>query len=517
MSTGSRPHLYPILLAISPALALLATNIGQVRLDAVVRPLVASVLVAVLLYGFLWAVLRDTNRAALLTTVLLLLFFSYGHAYELLKGSTFLGLNIGRHRMIFPIWVILVVAGVWAIARQKVSDAIPYGLSLVFSIMIVIAVVEIASFEIRSYFAQRQQALNQTDLAKGNQALVASGSRPDIYYIILDGYARHDLMLNTYGFDNSEFLSDLTARGFAIAECSLSNYNHTDLSLASSLNFEYLDQLYSPVTEDASDKTWLPPFISNSRVRGILEELGYELTAFQTGYPVTEITDADTYLAPTSFSRSLISGVTGFEALFLRSTAVSFFVDSLGAFRTAGAPLLDGGEDRHRNRVLFTLDSLERIASARGPKFVFAHIISPHEPFVLGPRGEFVPSPPKINDEYSEEHFRAYADQAMYLSSRIIDVIDVLLSTPGTPPVIIVQSDHGPDLGSRAENFMILNAYFYPGAHEDVYSTITPVNTFRLVLNSVFGTDYRLKEDESYYTTKNEPLAIEAVRPGCGN
>ena len=156
MSSGSRPHLYPILFALFPALALLATNIGQVRLDAVVRPLVASFIVAVLLYGFLWAVLRDTNRAALLTTVLLLLFFSYGHVYELLKGGTFLGLSIGRHRVLFPIWVILVIAGIWAIARQKVPEAFPSGLSLVFSIVIVIALVDIGSFEVRSYFAQRQ-------------------------------------------------------------------------------------------------------------------------------------------------------------------------------------------------------------------------------------------------------------------------------------------------------------------------------------------------------------------------
>ena len=518
MSYGSRPHLYPILFALFPALALLATNIGQVRLDAVVRPLVVSFVVAVLLYGFLWAVLRDRNRAALLTTVMLLLFFSYGHVYELLKGSTFLGLSIGRHRVLFPIWVILVIAGTWAIARQKVPEAFTSGLSLVFSIVIVIALVEIASFEVRSYLAQRQQALNKSDLAQGTQALVASGSPPDIYYIILDGYARHDVMLNTYGFDNSEFLSDLTTRGFAIAQCSLSNYNHTDLSLASSLNFEYVDQLYSPLTADPSDRTWLPPFIRNSRLRSILEELGYEVTAFQTGYPVTEITDADTYLAPASFSRSLLSGITGFESLFLRSTAASFLVDTLGALWTAGAPLLDGGEDWRRNHVLFTLNSLERIASARGPKFVFAHIVSPHEPFVLGPLGEFVSSPPLVNNEYSEEHFRAYAAQAMYLSSRIIDVIDVLLSTTGTPPVIILQADHRPDFGgSRAESYKILNAYFYPDAHEQVYSTITPVNTFRLVLNSLFGTDYQLKEDESYSLAKDDFFAIGATASNCGN
>jgi hypothetical protein len=66
---------------------------------------------------------------------------------------------------------------------------------------------------------------------------------PDIYYIILDGYARSDILRDIYDYDNSDFIDELSSRGFYIAAESRSNYTQTDLSLVSSLNFEYLDYL----------------------------------------------------------------------------------------------------------------------------------------------------------------------------------------------------------------------------------------------------------------------------------
>ena len=70
-----------------------------------------------------------------------------------------------------------------------------------------------------------------------------SGGRPDIYYLILDGYARSDVMNDLFHFDNSPFLDRLELMGFFVAHGSTANYCQTPLSLSSSLNFEYLDDL----------------------------------------------------------------------------------------------------------------------------------------------------------------------------------------------------------------------------------------------------------------------------------
>ena len=60
----------------------------------------------------------------------------------------------------------------------------------------------------------------------------------DVYYIILDAYGRSDILSNTLGYDNSDFLSKLEGMGFYVAECAQSNYAKTDLSLSSSLNID---------------------------------------------------------------------------------------------------------------------------------------------------------------------------------------------------------------------------------------------------------------------------------------
>jgi len=50
------------------------------------------------------------------------------------------------------------------------------------------------------------------------------------------------------------------------------------------------------------------------------------------------------------------------------------------------------------------------------------------------------------------------------------------------------------------ERISILNAYYLPdGGEKHLYKSITPVNTFRLVLNHYFGSDYEMLKDVSYW------------------
>jgi len=79
----------------------------------------------------------------------------------------------------------------------------------------------------------------------GSSSAVVStqASTPDICYIILDGYGRADMLQSVYGFDNSEFINALEQRGLVVENGSQSYYPRTILSLASSLNMQYLDTM----------------------------------------------------------------------------------------------------------------------------------------------------------------------------------------------------------------------------------------------------------------------------------
>ena len=80
------------------------------------------------------------------------------------------------------------------------------------------------------------------------------------------------------------------------------------------------------------------------------------------------------------------------------------------------------------------------------------------------------------------------------------NVVSEILAKAKTPPIIILQGDHGfravPGTNMTTEAMTILNAYHLPGAQPGwVYEGITPVNSFRMIFNRYFGTHYSYLPD----------------------
>ena len=76
---------YFIPFAAYPVLALLSYNISQVRYTAGIRPLIISVAAAALLFLLFRLVYRDWHRAAFATAAFTVLFYTYGHVFDLLQ------------------------------------------------------------------------------------------------------------------------------------------------------------------------------------------------------------------------------------------------------------------------------------------------------------------------------------------------------------------------------------------------------------------------------------------------
>ena len=94
------------------------------------------------------------------------------------------------------------------------------------------------------------------DAEKGMLA-VDIESPPSIYFIILDGYGRGDVLRQIYGCSNSDFLDDLRELSFSVAQRSSSNYSQTLPSIAATLNFAYLDSLIEPISASVADQRGL--------------------------------------------------------------------------------------------------------------------------------------------------------------------------------------------------------------------------------------------------------------------
>ena len=72
--------------------------------------------------------------------------------------------------------------------------------------------------------------------------------------------------------------------------------------------------------------------------------------------------------------------------------------------------------------------------------------------------------------------------------------------------MIILQGDHGALQQHIPEKRIfgrmgILNAYYFPGKqNQGLYETISPVNSFRLLFNLYFGTEYPILKDEGWFS-----------------
>jgi hypothetical protein len=175
-------------------------------------------------------------------------------------------------------------------------------------------------------------------------------------------------------------------------------------------------------------------------------------------------------------------------------------------------------KDLRRLRVFSLLENIKRLPQRDGKLFVFAHLVVPHLPYTFGPNGE-VPAFQGKNATH-EEIGAAYVDQVRFVNKEVLDVIDTLIQNSEVPPVIIVQGDHGPlpDLTEEpSQRLPILNAYYLPGIPTDkiLYPSISPVNSFRVVLNSYFGQDLPLLQDQSYFGPEDDRNANQLVPDTC--
>jgi hypothetical protein len=173
--------------------------------------------------------------------------------------------------------------------------------------------------------------------------------------------------------------------------------------------------------------------------------------------------------------------------------------------------------------VRYLLNTIPEAADIPGPKFVFAHIVIPHPPFIFGPDGEEVSHDFRFNfmdgDAYpgTREMYRTgYRDQLAYLNGRLEDLVLSILADSVQPPIIILQGDHGPGMGldyesaestNMEERLGIFNVYLLPDFPADKFSPdITPVNSFRLIFHHYLGADLPLLPNHSYYSTWSQPF-----------
>lgn len=494
------------LFAIFPILSLLAKNTGQIDNADSHRSFVLSAIISAIMLLITQRILRNLQKAGALVTVLNLLFFSYGHVYTSVEDAAIAGILLGRHRVLAVLWLVLLVVSFLWIVKRKDLQSLTSGLNFITLFLLILPSYTVTSF----WYSNLNTHVTKLSENPSVANLETSVDSPDVYFLVLDQYARSDILAEYFKYNNSAFLNGLEELGFYVASCSHSNYPYTTASLAATLNFNYVPELGEDFKP--GNKSYLPmqQAIKNNRVQAAFRQLGYQIIAFETGYNFTELEDADVFYKLSSKKSN------GFEALLLRSSALLVPAD----FGLLDQYVLTDNA-RKRERVLFVLDQLEDIPSLPGKKFVFVHLVMPHPPFVFGPNGEDWEIPPYYeNGEagWKKDDFRkGYHNQAVFISSKILNVIRKIIANSHQTPVIIIQGDHGPTTIPNEKRLSILNAYLFPDAMPDLYPTLTPVNNFRLVFNTFFNGSLPVLPDKSYRVDINRPHVFNERKdlPAC--
>jgi hypothetical protein len=520
--------LYPALFGAFAVLSLYSSNFDELEPGDLVRPLLLAVGFGVALTAACQLLWRSREQGALVAAGTLIAFFSYGHLFESLSPLEVAGRSLGHHRYALAAIGLGWLAWLrWTGRRRRWPRALG---PLLQAAAVVAGLVGAGGLLWRWRAAQAPLPASSLAL-EGEPGPI---ELPDIYYIVLDGYGRQDVLARYYGFDNSPFLDRLRSLGFYVADRSTANYNQTVLSLAASLNMQYVQDLIEGQAPGPEGRARLAETLKHSELRRYLERIGYDTLAFETGYSQTEIRDADVFWGPEADpSRSehpLLGGrVSAFESLLLSTTAMRAVLDFDPLRRQLALDsLTDPHYEMHRARVRYTLDSLGKAAEHRGATFVFAHVISPHPPFVfdsegrpLSNRGLYSLADADAFGATPEEYVALYRSQLEYLNTLVIPALEDILQRSDRPPVILLQADHGPGAylvwdsleGSLLkERMSVLNAYYFPDAsYERLDPTISPVNSFRVVLSQYLGADLPRLPDRSFFSTWDQPLVMTDV------
>ena len=447
-------------------------------------------------------VFRNSQITGALVSLFILLFFSYGHVFKAI--STNVIQFEFRHRHLLFVWSPLFIILPYLVLKgTKDYLSLTRLLNVMGSFLLFLSLAHVMLYELNT-----RNLWNPQEILSGHPAFENQAQSRDIYYIILDSYGSDRVLKDYYGYDNGQFISWLQEAGFFVPEESFSNYSTTTLSLASSLNMTYIDNPNHNVAEQSDDLEILFQMIENSAVMQFLRMEGYHFIFLGSGRGISqENRFADEDIRCGDFDETM--------GRFIDTTFLKAFADQTF--------LLEKDE---RVRILCMFSELETIPDRDGSNFVFAHFPSPHRPILFDAHGNPVHEP-----NLSGQKLKAgYIDQLIFITNKVRELIDAILLNSEIDPIIIIQADTGPLYARRGpisiddtspdvfrERMGILHALYLPDNGRAVlYNSITPVNTFRLLFNFYFGTEFDRLEDELlfFYEDSYQFLNVSATVRG---
>jgi len=488
----SKNGLYVLLLPTFFVIHGYAENFGLINFnDCLV--LLATYLTATLMIYFMgWLLFRNHLKASLFAGYLLFLYLFFGAIDDFFKAHLLL---FSRYIIIIPGYFLSIcLLVVYLLKTKTVFHRPTFFLNILLLIYLLIDI---------SSIAWNSSHPNADKLSiYGSDKIIdykpcAGCKNPDLYFLVFDEYTSTDNLKKTFNYDNSKLDSFLLQRGFAIQSRSQSNYNFTPFSIASILNMNYIQGIKNTGACTIQDYANCNRLIRNNAIIRFLSTRNYDVVNYSifdlAGYPAL----IESSLLPVK--TRLITDQT----LFNRMVHDLGWHLYMGKFEIKWlSKNIIYGTLNNNNTMMSWVKTESRRNSAH-PRFVYAHFEMPHPPFYFDKN--FQPRDEKeLVAEKKTTNIDSYKGYLPYTNSKIEELVDSIQINTNNSAVIILMGDHGfrVEMGnlSHSHQFKNLNAVYFPDKNYQLMTdSITGVNQFRVILNSLFDQQLPMLKDTAIF------------------
>lgn len=446
---------------------------------------------------------HDFTKASIFTFILSLFCLVFGYLHDSLKQFFPQSFFIKFTFLIPAIFCLFLIAYVALKKRKKTFGELYVFLNLLF---LVLLLSEIPNSVKRYQLDKSVDNLidfrfNAFNEYKPEKALPDS-LKPDIYFLLFDAMASSKSILQNFGRNNYQLDTFLKQKGFYVIPKGKANYNWTIHSLSTTFNMEYLPPWIAPVMNDGKAYFWGSASILNNSLFRILKQEGYTIKSYQPISFDNKDWPGDSYFS--SFKKYHYSFKT-LPGRIYRDVFWNYNRIDVDFIKERQFKIISNRNNEKKAYLDTTMALIKQSCSTSGKqKFIYGHFMIPHDPYTFDSTGK-VKKPEQTIIKRKEDDADAYYSQLVYAGTVIKELVAYIQKNNKKNTIIIVAGDHGyrsSESEKAGYNFENFNAFYFPDKdYAKLYDSISPVNTFRIVLNKSFGSNLPILKDSSILVT----------------
>ena len=490
MGTGFYVFLIPVFFVLHGVLQ----NFGFVSFRDCFFLVLSDLAFTTLIFLLCWLFFRNQRKAALFTAFLLCFYLFFGALDDFLKLHLHF---LSRYSVILPLFLLSFI--ILLVSLKKTKSPL-YKLSFFLNALLIIyLLVDTAGLFWKSSHPDKNKLAIYGEEKKNIYLPCVDCTDPDIYFLLFDEYAGTGSLQETFHFDNSQLDSFLVQKGFRILEHSHSNYNFTPFSMASILNMNYISGIKNPDACTIEDYANCNNLIRNNQVIGYLSSRNYDIVNYSVFDLAGNPTLVESTLLPVK--TRLITDQTLYSRL-VRDIGWNLYI---GKFEIKWLTKNQIYSSLHNDNLFLESVRQESRKKSGHPRFVYVHLAMPHFPYYYDEHLQLRNEKDLVADQ-DPGHIDSYLKYLPYTNQKLRELIDTIQKNTHHAAVIILMGDHGYRVkttdGDRSHYFKNLNAIYFPDKnYQRLTDTISGVNQFRTIFNSLYKQQLTLLKDSTIFLT----------------